>query len=196
MDKRNYDNALTRLNENKQKNYLKESNDILIKEFASALAELSMMGSDYNGRIISESEVRLIEENFLKKIRGWWGNLWNPKAKEAAETSARVLMELITGTKGIGKIGRQLGRQTADAPTRTSQEGDSKARETGKASKEASEALARTFGEVISVAGANAKEPKETKEVQRRIETRLESLARMYASNKARQAEEENEEEV
>jgi outer membrane protein OmpA-like peptidoglycan-associated protein len=118
MDKRNYDNALTRLNENKQKNYLKESNDILIKEFASALAELSMMGSDYNGRIISESEVRLIEENFLKKIRGWWGNLWNPEAKEAAETEISKLLpkeeqELLKGASAI--LAKKYGKECIDS---------------------------------------------------------------------------------
>ena len=42
---------------------------------------------------------------------------------------------------------------------------------------------------------ANVKGKREAREVQRRIETRLESLARMYSSNRAEQAEEEDEEE-
>ena len=117
MDKRNYDNALTRLNENKQKNYLKESNDILIKEFASALAELSMMGSDYNGRVISESEVRLIEENFLKKIRGWWGNLWSPKAKKEVATQISKLpkedQDLLKGAST--RLAKKYGKECIDS---------------------------------------------------------------------------------
>jgi len=55
--------------------------------------------------------------------------------------------------------------------------------------------LARTFGEAVNITGANTDEEKDAKKVQRRIETRLEYLARMYASNKDTQIEEEDEEE-
>ena len=61
---------------------------------------------------------------------------------------------------------------------------------------EVAEALARTLDEVITVAGeSNVKGKREAKEVQGEIETRMESLARMYVSNKAKQPEMEDEEE-
>ena len=114
-------------------------------------------------------------------------------AREAAEASVRVFEELISGAGGIGGTSQQVARQTAEAPAETSQEADS---ETDKAAEEGGEALARTFGEAISVAETDIKgEKREAKEVQRRIETRLESLERMYASNEDKQAEEADEEE-
>ena len=53
----------------------------------------------------------------------------------------------------------------------------------------------RGFEEAVSKAEeTNVRGEEEVKEIQRRIKTRLESLARMYADNKDRQAEEETEE--
>ena len=92
------------------------------------------------------------------------------------------------------KLG-ELAKQAADESIKISQEGDSRTEEAGEAVEEKAEVLTSTFGEVINVAGDNAKRKKETREVQKRIEARLESLARMFASNKTGQAEEEDEEE-
>ena len=55
--------------------------------------------------------------------------------------------------------------------------------------------MTRTFGEAISIAETNVKGKKESKEVQRRIETRLQLLSRMYASNKDAPAAGEDEDE-
>ena len=83
----------------------------------------------------------------------------------------------------------------ADASTIKFQEGDSKTEETSEASGEAVDTLARTFGEVVRLDGNNLKGKGEAREVQRRIENRLEYLARMYSSDKSKQAQEEDEEE-
>ena len=114
-------------------------------------------------------------------------------AREAAETSVKVFEAWISGAEVTGKLSQPVARHTADAPTGTSREGDSQTKEDGEAPEETGEALAKTFGEVVNAAEANAKGKRGAKEVQKRIETRLESLARMYASNKARQTDEEEE---
>ncbi|TET81966.1 hypothetical protein E3J38_02990 [candidate division TA06 bacterium] len=109
--------------------------------------------------------------------------------------SVRVFQELISSAGGIGKTSEQVARQTADALISIPQEDDSKIKETEEASKDKAESLTRAFGEALNVAGANAKGEKEAREVERRMETRLRYLAKMYASNKDKQAEEEDEEE-
>ena len=87
-------------------------------------------------------------------------------------------------------------RQSAEAPRRISQEPvDIEFEEVGEDSEAAAEVLARTFGEVVGGAGETGLRGKrEAKEVQRRIEARLDNLARMFSS-KADQVEEEDEEE-
>jgi len=55
--------------------------------------------------------------------------------------------------------------------------------------------LARAFGEALNISEADVKRDKEAREVERRMETRLRYLARMYASNKDKRVEEEDEEE-
>ena len=115
--------------------------------------------------------------------------------EEAAEAWTKVFNELITGTEGIGKMIRQVARQTAEAPARRLEEAGSK---TGEISpKEVAETLTPAFEQMTSGAeGTNLKGKKgEAKKTQVSIESRLESLARMFAADKDKQAEEDTEEE-
>jgi hypothetical protein len=139
-----------------------------------------------SARETAEASIRAAKEATLASKKA---------AKEAAETSIRVFEELMANVAGIAKTSQPLARQTDEPPTRPSTETDGLTKETDIASGEVTEALAKSFGKVISGAGASTREKKEAKEVQRRIETRLESLARMYSSNKDRVAGEEDEEE-
>ena len=117
-------------------------------------------------------------------------------AKEAAEASIRVFEDLLSGAGGIGKLSQQVPKEIADALTETSQEANGKIEEIdSKASEGASEALTTTFGEIISEPGTDAKGKREPNNVQQRIETRLESLVKMYSSNQAKQTDEGDEEE-
>ena len=89
-------------------------------------------------------------------------------AKEAAEVSIRAFEEAISGAGAVGKVIKEI----AEIPAKTSQE------------------------VIISKAGkASAKEKGEDEKAQKKIESRLEFLARTYAANKARRAEKEDEEE-
>ena len=112
-------------------------------------------------------------------------------AREAAKESIRISQEAISRAEETGIAAKEAAKESAS----TSQEADSDSEETDKATEKGAEALARTFGEVMSIAEANAKGKKETKEVQRRIETRLHYLARMYASYRDEQDAEEDEDE-
>ena len=115
-------------------------------------------------------------------------------AREAAETSVRVFQELIGGAGGIGKTSKQVVKQTIDTLAETSQEGDAKTKETDKASEETDEVLTKAFGGLINITEADANGKREAREVQRKIEARMESLASMFASIKDKPAEEEEEE--
>jgi len=89
---------------------------------------------------------------------------------------------------------RQVARRTAEAPARRWQEG-SKTGEIGP--KEVAETLTPAFEQMTSGAeGTNLKGKKEeAKKIQVGIESRLESLARMFAADKDKQAEEDTDEE-
>ena len=110
-------------------------------------------------------------------------------AQEAAETSVRVFEELISDTAEIGKVTKPVTKRTAVTPAQKFQEGGSKTEEPSEASTEAVDTLARTFGEVVRLDEDNLERNREAREVHKRIETRLEYLARMYSSDKAEPAE-------
>jgi len=102
-------------------------------------------------------------------------------AKEAAEASIRIFKDLISSTGWIGNTSQPVAKQSADASTETSEE--------------AGEVLAATFGEVTGVAKADIEGKGGSKEVRKTVESRLESLEKMYASSKDRQTVGESEEE-
>jgi len=90
---------------------------------------------------------------------------------------------------------RQGARQTAEAPARRWQVAESKTGETGP--REVAEPLTSAFEQMISGAEeTNLKGKKEeAQKTQMSIESRLESLARMFAAGKDTPAEEDTEEE-
>jgi len=83
-------------------------------------------------------------------------------------------------------------RQAAQPATRIDQPDEDGSKETSDTAEAARESLARMFGEAAGEAATTTKGKKEAEEVQRRIETRLRSLTRMYASHKDEQVEEED----
>jgi hypothetical protein len=112
-------------------------------------------------------------------------------AKDAAEISIKVFEGLIHGTGGISNVDQPLSKHIIDIPTGVSKESGHRAEEIdGTISKEMAETLETTPGEEMSEAEDNSSVTKESKEVRQRIENRLESLERMFSSNKASQAEE------
>jgi len=137
-------------------------------------------------REIAEASIRAAKEATEASKRG---------TEEAAEAWTKVFNELMTGTEGIGKIISQVARQAAEAPAERWQEADSKTEEIG--SKEVAETLTSAFEQMTSGAeGTNLKERKEeVQKTQMNIESRLESLTRMFAADKDTPAEEDTEEE-
>jgi len=138
-----------------------------------------------SAREVAEASIRAAKEATEASKKG---------AEEAAEAWTKVFNELIAGTEGIGKMIKQVARQTAEAPARRWQEG-SKTNELGP--KEVAETLTPAFEQMTSGAeGTNLKEEKEEAlKTQMGIENRLESLTRMFAADKDEQAEEDTEEE-
>ena len=90
---------------------------------------------------------------------------------------------------------KQAARQTAEAPPRRWQEDESKTGETGP--EEVAETLTSAFEQMTNGAEeTNLKEEKEeAPKTQMSIESRLESLTRMFATGKDMPAEEDTEEE-
>jgi len=91
----------------------------------------------------------------------------------SAEVSIRAFEEAISRVGTAGKVTREAAKEVAEASAKTPQE-EVIISETGK---------------------TGAKEKREDEGVQKKIEGRLEFLARMYAANKSKRAEEEDEEE-
>jgi len=83
-------------------------------------------------------------------------------------------------------------RQTTQPVIRIDQVDEIGSEEIGEASETAGESLVKMFGEAADETATTVKGKRETEEVQRRIETRLRYLTRMYVSNKDKQAEEED----
>jgi len=96
MQKRNYDNALTKLYESKESEeldfrILSLEGDELYKEIAYVLTELSLIDSKSGKKIISESERRIVQENLFKIIKNKWKSLWGDANKEAKEQTGQNL---------------------------------------------------------------------------------------------------------
>ena len=115
-------------------------------------------------------------------------------AKEAAKAAISVFEDMIGNTEAGDKPSQQAVNQPANARLGTLSGGSGKIEETAaKASGEKTQALAATVGEAVNEAGIDIRRVRESKEIQQIIETRLESLARMYSSNKFKEAGEEDE---
>ena len=87
----------------------------------------------------------------------------------------------------------KTSQQTAGALAPTSQEDESETTKTGKLPEGEDEVLARTSAEVDNVAEDKEKGKEEAMEMRERLKSRLESLAKMYASGKIDRPEEEDE---
>ncbi|MFC1916959.1 hypothetical protein ACFLX1_02390, partial [Chloroflexota bacterium] len=89
---------------------------------------------------------------------------------EAAEVSIRAFEEAISGARAMGEVPKEADKEIGETLTETSQEViTSKPRK------------------------ASAKEKREDEEDPKKIESRLEFLAKMYASSKTERAEKEEE---
>ena len=88
-----------------------------------------------------------------------------------------------------GLMTRQIASQTTEAPTNTPRE------DTDKSSGETTEAMAGAFEEVISegreAEESEAKKKELAKERQKKAQSRLESLTKMFLSNKSSRSDEE-----
>ncbi len=139
----------------------------------------------------AEEVNRLAKENVEASIRAAREATEMSKraAREAAETVKGVFQELISGTGEIGKAPRHHvavspGTQDADLVEAK-----------GRASEETDEELAGASEEAVTgIEETEVKKREGAKEIERKIETRLASLAKMYGANKDRKSEEEEEE--
>jgi len=99
---------------------------------------------------------------------------------------------LMGGARGISETSEQLIKQAVQPDMRIELPDEGGTKETSEISEATRESLAKMFGEKAGDVATDAKGKKEAEEVQRRIETRLRYLTRMYTSNKDKQAEEED----
>jgi hypothetical protein len=109
--------------------------------------------------------------------------------------SRRVFEELVGSAREAGKsVEPPVSKLTAEPAVDEPEDIVEASEDTVEASEDTAEVLSRTFGEVISDIGADKKALKGTREVQRKIETRLESLTKMFSSNRDKQEEPDDEE--
>ena len=115
--------------------------------------------------------------------------------KEAAEAWTGVFEEFVGDPKQRDKTPELTASRTAEAAGASAEAIIPKAKETSKASKESAEVPLRPLKKATGEGDeAGVKRKRKGKESQRGIETRLESLARMYAASEARQDDEKTEE--
>jgi flagellar motor protein MotB len=119
MSKRNYDNALTKLYEEKESldfSILTLEGDDLYREIASVLTELSLIDRSSGKKIISESERRLIEEGFFSDLKKSWKNLWGKANKEAEKQTGEKLSK--KEQQAIKYTQEEIAKMTKDCTAR------------------------------------------------------------------------------
>ncbi len=110
-------------------------------------------------------------------------------AQGAAEASIRVFREALSGTGDMSKLIRETAGMTL-------QQAVDKAEELGSETEEGAAASIRIIEEAISRSEQKgSKDKPQGKEVKKKIESRLDFLARMYAADKEKEEEETQEEE-
>jgi len=100
---------------------------------------------------------------------------------------------LTKSIEGIRKSSQEVAGQIGDVPEENPRQIHSRIEET-ESQTSAKEVTAKTVSEVVGEPVVDAKIERESKEIKQIIESRLESLAKMYSTSEARNGGDEDEE--